>query len=306
MAGNSSMRAGGIHWAATLDAKGFETGARKVRAEAAAIGDGLKNTLGRRSFLKEFSEVLGGGGSIVGVAAFSSVLADVAKNAAELRRQFSDNEITATQFKSRLVELVPVLGNIAKAGREIGESLAVAFDPNVLKYENLAKKIEEQGKARADAFKRLDAFRNETKQIGMTPDQIKHLTGNAELFAINEALQKNAGGMNPDVLSGMVFDAWQDRVTKELQQIDEQNKKLEKEFNAAAERVDAEIRKQVVIGVNDPLTQNILDYTKQQKRIAEARRDSLIGRAQGLSARSKTRRAARSARSRAAARRRCR
>lgn len=48
MAGNSSMRAGGIHWAATLDAGGFEKGARQVRAEATRLQKELESI--RRNF----------------------------------------------------------------------------------------------------------------------------------------------------------------------------------------------------------------------------------------------------------------
>lgn len=276
------MRAGGIHWAATMDAKGFSEGAARIKKEASNLGGFLKDSLGKRSFLKEFSEISVGGGAIAGVSAFANMLSETAKTAAELRKELESGAITKGEFKSRLVELVPVLGSIARAGREIGESLATAFNPDVLKFERQAQIMNEQGAARAEAFKRLDKFRNETKQIGMTPEAIKHLEGNAELFAINEALAKNAGGMNPEMLSQQVFDAWQDRVRKELEEIDKTNKKIEQDFNRAADAVDADIRRQVVIGVNDPMTLHMLDWQKQQAEITKQKRNELTSRARGL------------------------
>ena len=116
------MRAGGIHWAATMDAKGFADGAARVKREAKSLMEGLKSAFGRGSGLKEFGEILAGGGVAVGItlaAVEAKKFADEVTNAAV---SWHRGELSTGQMIEEIVHGIPFLSQIREAGVSIREA----------------------------------------------------------------------------------------------------------------------------------------------------------------------------------------
>lgn len=118
------MRAGGIHWAARMDAGGFVEGARRVRASTKSLqrdlsgfdelNETLKNTFGRGSALKEGFEILAGGGAIAGLGLAARGFKDVAESIGEMVSAMKEGKKSASELWEGFITGIPIVGDTTK------------------------------------------------------------------------------------------------------------------------------------------------------------------------------------------------
>ena len=176
------MRAGGIHWAATMDAKGFADGAARVKREASGLRGGLEKELkaiaGRNSIIGNIGEVFSGGGAIAGLSVFANELRNTAVRAAQLREELARGQVTASEYKRRLVEVIPVLGGIAQAGREAGEAIG-RWWYGIPETEVALAKSDAIGRRFVETLKQISDERAKSSRRGLT-DGSKAMLDEAE------------------------------------------------------------------------------------------------------------------------------
>lgn len=81
----------------------------------------LKAAFGPRGPLKDFSELLVGGGAVAGITFTAHVLEETATQARNIADEFGRGDINAGQMGDKLARAVPILGSIYAAGRSIRE-----------------------------------------------------------------------------------------------------------------------------------------------------------------------------------------
>lgn len=369
MAGNSSMRAGGIHWAATLDAGGFEKGARQVRAEATRLQKELESI--RRNFkdspfaqrvlsdraresaiireseamrfqaqtAKSLQTALGDlaksermakaetegfsagalsltdvgvvGAAIVGVDALTKKIAKLGEGLTEIAKASFDGTANMNNLVESFIRSIPIVGNVEKALTGVYDILDVGINGDKSRFgrqaqaeraarakggsENILPRLEAErdiaiaeirgeGRIRRLLWEKDQELTELHKQSFMPGDFDKARKAVSDRFRAqirNETESMKAGVIDPM----NELPAWMYGGDGLTQNIIEYNKALEdeaKRFRELSDAADAMERRQVVIGVNDPMTLHAIEFQKQQKRVADARRDTLIDSAQRL------------------------
>ena len=82
----------------------------------------LGGAFGKSSALGKVEKLLLGGGAIWGLSHAAKLIGDMATNAGNLAREFSQGKISAGEMASKLVDSLPVVGQFAQAGRAIREA----------------------------------------------------------------------------------------------------------------------------------------------------------------------------------------
>jgi hypothetical protein len=123
----ASMKAQGAT-ADQLKAKYKELAEAKNKGEEDKGGDSvlknLKSQLGARSSLGQIGKIAVGGGAVAGLTLIANAIGGAAKEAKELRDQFRNGTISAGEMKEKMIEAVPVFGQVWAAGQQIRELLS--------------------------------------------------------------------------------------------------------------------------------------------------------------------------------------
>lgn len=97
------------------------TGERVADETSKSFLHRLKSVAGGRGTIKDYAEVLTGGGAVAGLTFVGRAIKDAAENAVKLNDEFNAGKINAGQMIEQLARGVPVFGNFFAAGRSIRE-----------------------------------------------------------------------------------------------------------------------------------------------------------------------------------------
>lgn len=241
------MRAGGIHWAATMDAKGFQAGARRVRAEVQStqkelsefqrFNDSLKGVFGRGSTLKESLEILAGGGAIAGIGIAARGFKNLSESLRDAAEAFQSGAKSASTLFGEFLTGMPIIGDTASALKalfEVGGMAAGLKTPNQIKAEDL----KQRGK-----------FVESERITAATEDIRKSMEREAQMLAARNDAEKervkiqNQADDEADKINKLREDALANAKSKnygvrEFNQIEEQYRQLR--FDSDKNRVERE------------------------------------------------------------------
>jgi hypothetical protein len=150
-----------------------------ARSESEGFLHELNKVAGKRGSVKEFTELLVGGGAVAGLTFAAHEIGSMAVEVGKLRDEFDEGKISAGQFVEKMAEGLPVLGSIRVAGLAIRE-LFTGEEADAARITEQAKLtselIDEQHAAivrtvaaQKDHLDLLRKINNETALIGLSP-----------------------------------------------------------------------------------------------------------------------------------------
>jgi hypothetical protein len=115
------------------------------------LNDQLKSIFGRGSALKEGLEILAGGGAIVGISMLTKQIKGMAESVQGLAESFADPRISKADAFGKLLQSVPVVGDLASAFKTLTVTAVDFFSSTTSGAEKAAAEI----KAVAEALNQI-------------------------------------------------------------------------------------------------------------------------------------------------------
>ena len=205
--------------------------------------DALKSVAGGRGDIKEFGEVLTGGGAVAGLTFVARTLREASDGALKLKNDFASGAIGVGQLMDQAARGVPIFGQLYAAGRSIRE---------ILTGEQSALN---------------DALARQTTQIKLANDALTSqvtILGNVKRAA-QEAAEARAAAEGRQVLAGadgFVRDnlqqqqAAEQRVAALRRQRDAELAKVEEERKKREAQIDADVKGGKLTGLDQKVAIN--------------------------------------------------
>jgi hypothetical protein len=221
------------------DTSSFDNSMKKSKG----LLDGLKGGLGGRSNFKEFSELLKGGGALVGLTMMGRALQGIAKEIRAIDEEFGDVKETTSEWLVRVGKAIPVYGEFVAAGQELRE----VFTGERKELEKWLTQVKKDDARARDLFERRNKAAQDLKR---TLDSVKqsHIAATGTQFESQMAQLDEVRKQITEqwrllkgLQGGKVTQAQWDAIVEGLRRVQDQQRQAESDLADDRFRLEREI-----------------------------------------------------------------